>query len=61
VFGCIELELLTSYGVKSAVDEFALCLGVIPEHTPEKYPTWYFEKPQHSACTKRCAELSARR
>jgi hypothetical protein len=37
---------LTSYGVKSAVDEFANDLGVTIHKTAEKYPTWYFLKPR---------------
>jgi len=37
---------LTSYGVKSAVDEFAERLGVKLFVTPETFPTWLFLKPK---------------
>jgi len=43
---------LTSYGVKSAVDEFAKSIGVVVRQTLEKYPTWYFVKPEGSARSK---------
>lgn len=36
---------LTSYGVKSAVDEFVGNLKVTLEVTPEEFPTWLFVKP----------------
>jgi hypothetical protein len=41
----IPKKMLTSYGVKSAVDEFAKNIGVVIGQTAEKYPTWYFHKP----------------
>lgn len=48
VFGArivpIPKEKLTSYGVKSAVDEFAEQIGAQLVATEEKYPTWYFRK-----------------
>ena len=37
-------EIFTSYGVKSAVDEFATQRGVEIQVTDEHYPTWYFQK-----------------
>lgn len=44
-------EDLTSYGVKSAVDEFAALLGVEIQVTEEQYPTWYFQKPTDARAT----------
>lgn len=41
----IPPELLTSYGVKSAVDRFCALLGVTPKIIAEQEPTWYFFKP----------------
>ena len=40
----IPRERLVSYGVKSAVDEFAKEIGVNVLYTKDKYPTWYFVK-----------------
>lgn len=34
-------RLLTSYGVRTAVDEFAFCHGLRIGCTQEKWPTWY--------------------
>ncbi len=38
-------NLLTSYGAKSAVNEFAQNLNIEFKITKEIYPTWYFIKP----------------
>jgi hypothetical protein len=40
----VPREKLVSYGVKSAVDEFAKEIGVSVLYTSDKYPTWYFIK-----------------
>lgn len=44
-FGSWPKELLTSYGVKSAVTEFAKDLGVEVSVIIEDLPTWFFRKP----------------
>jgi hypothetical protein len=41
----LRKEELTSYGVKSAVDEFAAHCNVTLSITDETHPTWWFEKP----------------
>src|ERR1700674_3826178 len=40
----IPRELLTSYGVKTAIDEFALSHGITVSLILEHEPTWYFIK-----------------
>ena len=40
----ISKERLTSFGVKSAVDEFTKIYGVDVSTTTEIYPSWYFRK-----------------
>ncbi len=37
-------DMLTSYGVKSAVDEFAVGIGASVKATRERFPSWYFVK-----------------
>lgn len=44
-FGDYAPRLLSSYGVKAAVDEFAARVGVTVMQTEEKFPSWYFLKP----------------
>lgn len=44
----LKPELLSSYGVKSAVDEFVLSRGITLNVTPEDEPTWYFLKTQET-------------
>ena len=45
-FGAFDPELLASYGVKAAVDEFATHQCLTVSTTVEKWPTWYAVKPQ---------------
>jgi hypothetical protein len=51
IFGSRSFPLrkvdLTSYGVKSAVDEFAERIGAHVVATEEKFPTWYFLKQKY--------------
>ena len=44
----INKSELTSYGVKSAVDEFVTRLNCKLFVTQEEFPTWYFLKPKQS-------------
>jgi len=45
ILSCTDIpSRLTSYGVKSAVDEFTRKINVKFNTTIEKYPTWYFLK-----------------
>jgi hypothetical protein len=53
-------ERLTSYGVKSAVDEFAQRINAKIRVTEEKFPTWYFRKGENSGYDYRaCREARA--
>lgn len=45
-FGEFEPKLLTSYGVKAAVDEFAKHNRLAVSTTRERLPSWYFTKPR---------------
>jgi len=44
-FGTFDAALLTSFGVKAAVDQFAMQHHLTINTTAERWPTWYAVKP----------------